>query len=121
MLKPLFLGTRTVDVDIKRYSAGQYVKGAWQPGTSSVITIKANVQPVIKSFDTILLPDGDKSKEVIKVFTTFELRQVTEGSNPIPADVILWEGKEWEVKKATTWRMGILNHTEVLAVRKENF
>ena len=118
---PLFLATKVVDVEVKRFEQGEYVKGVWKDGTSSSITIKANVQPVIRSYDTILLPDGDKSKEAIKIFTTFELRQVQAGESPIAADVILWEGREWEVKKSVTWRMGILNHTEALAVRKETF
>lgn len=108
-----------VKVPVIRRAGGQWVKGVWQAGPEETILVSANIQPVLKSTDTLTLPEADRSKEAIKVYTTEELFQRLEGDSPKEGDLISWDGKLFEVRKVSGYRMGILNHWESIAVRKE--
>lgn len=108
-----------VDVKVSRRFGGSYVNGNWVKATPTTITITANIQPVMKSTDTMLLPEGDRSKEAIKVYTTTPLYQRKEGANPIDGDIISWDGKSFEVIKVISYKMGILDHHKAMCIRKE--
>lgn len=116
LLLPL---TGIVEVDVQRITGGNWVKGAWVKGTPTTVTIKANIQPVLKSTDTLLLPESDRSKECIKVYTTSELLQRKEGSSPNEGDHVQWDGKTFEVMKVISYKMGVLNHYKAICVRRE--
>lgn len=108
-----------VTVDVSRREGGQYVRGVWQAALPIVFQITANIQPVLKSTDTQILPEGDRTKECIKVYTTTPLLQRREGESPVEGDIITWDGKLFEVMKAIEYKMGFLNHWKIIAVRKE--
>lgn len=120
MLNPPLLLVGNVVLDITRREAGTYVNGRAVAGTESIVQVTANVQPVQKSTDTLVLPEADRSKAVIKVYTKgAELRQRKEGANGWAADRFTWEGDLYEVMKVINYRMGVLNHYKALCSRVE--
>ncbi len=120
MSPPLLLPLNgKVSVTVSRAAGGAYVKGVWVASTRSSLTIVANIQPVLKSTEVMMLPEGERSKETIKLYTTTTLYQRVEGDNSIEGDLIEWDGKTWEVCKVIEYKMGILDHVKAIAVRKE--
>ena len=120
MLNPPLLLVGSVTLDVTRTTATTYVNGRAVPGTSSVVQVVANVQPVLKSPDTYLLPEADRSKAVLKVYTKgTSLRQLKEGDGGWSADRFTWDGDLYEVMKVIDYRMGVLNHYKALCSRGE--
>ena len=108
-----------VSITVTRKVGGEYVNGAWVKPSPTNLTIIANIQPITKSTEVALLPEGDRSKEVIKLYTTSQLFQRREGSSPIEGDLISWDGKSFEVLKVVRYQMGVLDHFRAVCVRKE--
>lgn len=122
MLRPRsapFLTVGKKKVQIKRSTGGSRVKGVWKENPPQIIEVWGSVQPFLKSSDLLMLPEGDRTKETIKLYTASEILEGREGTNARSPDIILWNGEEWEVKKAVPYQMGVLDHYEVLAQRKE--
>lgn len=116
LLLPL---TGSVDIVVTSSGQGTWIKGAYQKGASTQKTISANVQPVLKGTDTLLVPEADRSKEIIKIYTTHLLKSRTEGTNSVEADIVTYNGKQYEVMRVIEYKMGMLNHVKAIAVRKE--
>lgn len=108
-----------VEITIKRSVGGSWVKGVYKPRPTTSTTISANIQPVLKSTDTLLLPEGDRSREMVKVYTTFELLQRKEGDSPVQGDTFVFDGKTWEVMRVIGYKMGVLSHFKSICVRRE--
>ena len=115
----LFKLTGQVVITVSRSVGGQRVKGAWQDAAPTETEIKANIQPVLSSTDTLFLPEGDRSKVAVKLFTTDELQSRREGSNPVQGDTFIWNGYTYEVRRVISWQMGFLDHYQSIAVRRE--
>lgn len=116
LLLPL---TGQIDILVTSSSGGAYVRGVYVKSTPTSRTIKANVQPVLKSTDTLILSEGDRYKEVIKIYTTEPLLSRREGVSPVEGDLVSYNGKVFEVMRVIEYKMGILNHWKSIAVRKE--
>lgn len=118
---PQFLNVKKVTVVIRRPTAGSYVMGRWvQPTTAERVTIQANVQPVRTTKELMLLPEGDRTKDSLKLYTTTKLQGRQEGATVKTGDTFVWtDGHTYEVVVAHTYEMGVLNHTKAIAVRKE--
>jgi hypothetical protein len=108
-----------VEIVIRRSVGGTWVRGVYTPNPTTPTAIKANIQPILKSTDTLLLPEGDRSREMVKVYTTFELFQRREGDSPTQGDTFVFDGKTWEVMKTIGYKMGVLNHYKSICVRRE--
>lgn len=122
MLRPRlapFLTIGRVTVEIKRSTGGTRDKGVWKENPPEIIKVRGSVQPYLKSTDLMMLPEGDRTKETLKLYSMDEVLEGREGHNARSPDIILWDGEEWEVKKSVPYMMGVLNHWEVSAVRKE--
>ena len=120
MLNPPLLLVGKVQLDIIRRSSSTYNMGRLVEGVESSAQIVANIQPVQKSTDTMLLPEADRSRAVIKVYTQGEtLRQLKEGPNGWAADRFMWDGDLYEVMKVIDYKMGVLNHYKALCQRVE--
>lgn len=116
---PLFLVGNTT-LQVTRTTATQYVNGRPVPGTSEVVEVVCNVQPVLKSSDTILLPESDRSKACLKVYTKgSELKALKEGGNGWAPDRFIWKGDLYEVMKVISYDMGVLNHYKAICMRVE--
>ncbi len=120
MLNPPLLMVGRVTLDVIRREAETYVNGRPVPGAEVIVPVVCNVQPVLKSTDTYLLPESDRSKAVLKVYTNgAELKQRREGTPGWAADRFMWEGDLYEVMKVSSYKMGVLNHYKALCSRVE--
>jgi len=118
--KPGFLLTGKTTLTIKRTSAGSYVNGRWVDGTTvaPAPTITANVQPA-NTRDLLLLPESERTKEWVKVYTTDLIRNLREGVNGWAADEFTWNGDTYRVMRVKRYQMGVLDHYKALAARVE--
>lgn len=120
MLYPPLLSTGRVTLDITRRTSTTYVNGRPVPGTDSLVQVVCNVQPVLKSSDTIILPEADRSKACLKIYTKgAELFSLKEGPNGHAADQFIWQGDKYEVMKVINYAMGVLNHYKAICMRVE--
>lgn len=120
MLYPVFLSTKSVTLDFTRTTSMTYDRGRPVPGIKTIVPISCNVQPVLKSSDTLMLPEADRSKACLKVYSKGqEIRELREGTNGWAADRFMWQGEEFEVMKVINYAMGILNHYKVICMRVE--
>lgn len=120
MRNPPLLLTGHTTLDIIRREAETIYRGRPSPGAESIVPVVCNVQPVLKSTDTIMLPEADRSKAALKVYTKgAELRQRKEGPDGWAADRFYWEGNLYEVIKVIRYNMGVLNHEKALCMRVE--
>ena len=112
---PQFLLTHKTPVTVLRASEGAWVKGKWVPGTVQTVIVEANVQP-LKGSELTALPESDRTKESIKVYSVETLKTLEEVSQE-EADIVVWEGKKFRAIKAMTYKMGVLDHTKTICVR----
>lgn len=120
MLLPPLLATHNVTIDVIRTAKSEYVKGRPVPGASEIVPVVCNVQPVLSSTDTKLIPEADRSKACLKVYTKgIEMRQMKEGPDGWAADRFYWQGELYEVMRSINYAMGILNHYKVICMRVE--
>ena len=114
--KPQFLLTHKTTITRVRKTSGDYLGGVWVDGVSEEVTILANVQPT-KGSELMALPESDRSRDIIKIYTTEEILGVQEGDGKTSPDLIIWQGNTYEVKIVYVQRMGVLDHTKALAAR----
>lgn len=113
---PRFLLTGSVDLTILRKTAGEWVRGRWVEGEVEPVVIEANVQPA-KMSELVMLPEPERTKQWLRVFSAEEIRTLREGEDGWPADEVVWEGDTWRVMRVQAYKMGVLDHYEALAVR----
>lgn len=120
MRNPPLLLTGHTTLDIIRRESETIVKGRPSPGAESIVQVVCNVQPVLKSTDTYLLPEADRTRATLKVYTKgAALRQRKEGTNGWQADRFYWKGELYEIMKVIDYDMGVLNHYKALCMRVE--
>lgn len=120
MLNPPLLSVGRTTLQVTRRQAATYDRGRPVPGTEEVVEVVCNVQPVLKATDTLLLPEADRSKASIKVYTQGdELRALKEGDGGWAADRFEWQGDVYEVMKVINYAMGVLNHHKAICQRVE--
>ncbi len=113
----LFFLTKYVNQDFNRSSGKtEYsdVTGLPVPSSTSVVTIKANIQPFSDS-QTLMLDAAERTKEWIWVFAESEIRKMEEGAGGYDADTFTWQGKLYEVMQVKPYKMGVLDHWEAKA------
>jgi len=111
--------TGSVQLPITRSTAGSYINGKYVAGTTSVVTIKASVQPVMRSTNLSMLSEGDKALAALEIFSPDEIRMVKEGDAAQEADKFQWNDEWYEVMKVVRWQMGIIDHFHAIAKRVE--
>jgi len=99
-----------------RSAAGVYTSGKWVPGAESTIDLVGSAQPATPN-ELLQLPEGDRTRATIAVWTNTALYTANEGT-ATPPDRIVWAGEQWEVQKVNQWDLG-LAHCHVLATRVE--
>jgi hypothetical protein len=116
MLKPNFLLTKKVSIDIIRQTQGSYVNGDWVEGTETTVPTEVNIQP-LKDSEILLLPESERTKEWYKLYSAEELRTAKEGTGGYGADEFIWQGDRYRVMKARNFAMGTLDHFRAFAAR----
>ena len=119
MLKPPFLATKHTPLIVVRKTAGSYVDGRYVEGATSSFTIRANVQPGLKYNDTQRLPEGERGRLAVRVYTDSEVRARKEGADGYDADEFEYEGRTYVISWCHHYTMGVLNHWRAIAVAKE--
>ena len=116
MLKPNFLLTKKVSIDIIRQTQGSYVNGDWVEGTETTVPTEVNIQP-LKDSEILLLPESERTKEWYKLYSAGELRTAKEGTGGYGADEFIFNGDRYRVMKARRYQMQILDHWKCMAAR----
>jgi hypothetical protein len=112
---PNFLLTHKTTIQVIRKSAGSYVNGLWVDATNTV-SVQCHIQP-LKGSELMALPEADRNREWIKAYTTDDVNGLVDGSGGVSPDVIVWDSKHYEVAKVLEYKMGVLNHTKIIAAR----
>lgn len=106
-------------VTLKRYSGGDYsdTTGLWVPSTTpSDVVIKCNVQP-FKFSQTMMLPEADRTKDWINIWSKSEIRKMAEGEDGWDADTFSWHGSNYKVMQVKIWD-GYHYHAQACAIGK---
>lgn len=86
---------------VKR-AGGAFVSGRWQAGAAEEIGIDASVQPATAK-ELERLPEGQRTRETLAVYTTTELRIAAPGQ---AADRLEHDGVTYEVQSVEPWGVG---------------
>jgi len=100
-------------LDIIRKSPGSYVDGDWVNGADVVVPIKAVIQNANPD-DLILLPEGTRTTEAVKIHTTSIVRTVSEFSES-DADQFIYDGSRYRVYDVFDRKIG--NYVKAVAIR----
>lgn len=102
--------------DIDDSASGEWVNGEWIPATKLEVVIYANIQPSFGSYLTRLLPEGDREKEGIIIFSNDWVYTARSGTNQLEADLILYRGAQWKVLASRPFG-NFGEHCEAVAVK----
>jgi len=91
----------TADLMIERFGGGAYVDGRWVNEQPTQVALTANVQPA-GGRQLMRLPEGDRTRDNITVWSTSELRPVARAQGK-PGDLVLWNGERYEVIQLNDW------------------
>ena len=116
---PPFLYTGRTTLTVTRAGTGSRVNGRYVPGTPTTVEVVANVQPYQRRSGEVSIPEGDRDRSLLKIFAREPLRAVVEGNPSSVADTFTWNGETYEVIQVQYWGMGMMNHWECLAIKKE--
>ena len=108
--------SRTVLIE----SAGAYVNGVWDPGTRSVSSMMATIQPIVMGQDMASLPEGRRISDFVKIYTGVNLK-VTEDGDGIQPDMIVYDGYCYELVSRYANQNNIIPHYKFIAVRQMKF
>lgn len=114
---PTFQLTNSTEVGIRRKGKGEWVDGEWVESADVVITVEANVQPM-QFREIMMMPESERTKEWIKIYSVAELRTSVEGPGGYEADFVDWDGFSYRVMKSKKYAMGVLDHYCTYAARE---
>lgn len=114
---PKFRLVGKVPITIQRMGEGGWEGGRWKEGVAEPIEIEAHVQPANMQ-TLLLLPESERTKQAIRVFSVEEIRTAREGDGGWQADIIEWNNDTYRVMKVESYVMGVLDHFHAVAVRE---
>ena len=103
---------------VKRQDAAAvYTDGVGQDGSTSNVPITASVQP-LRANEMELLPEGRRDGEAFRLYTSTELFPADEktGKN---ADVVVYNGREYEVLSCARWQNRVVPHFKAVMVKND--
>jgi len=100
-------------VNIIRKDVGSYVNGDWVNGADISVPIKAVVQNA-NADDLILLPEGSRSSESVKIHTVSEVKTVSEVGET-EADQFDYDGSRYKIFDVANRKIG--NYYKAIAIR----
>lgn len=93
--------------------SGQYVAGIWTESSSAGFVAQGSCQPVSgRAIEA--LPVNRRDIGQIKVYTNERLEPSTEGSTN-PGDIVVWDGRLWEVWESQPNSNNLISHYKSLA------
>lgn len=112
-----------IDIPTEQLTVERHEKGIWQDGRFvkselSGFEISASVQP-LRGNEVKILPEHRRTSESLKIYTTDQLRTSDE-LNQLPADVIIHDGKRFEIFSVSNWSIGTdIPHYKIIAVKQD--
>ena len=104
----------TESIQVKRSSGGDYnARGHYVPRPEATFNLQANVQP-LQGKELLILPEGERTKDSLKVLTDVQLYEVNEETGSKP-DLIFWKGKAYKVHSVKNYTQ-IIPHFETIAI-----
>lgn len=102
---------------IRSNGSGEYIDGEYVKTPDEEILILANIQPAMASYRTQLLPEGDRNKEAINIFSNDWLYTARSGvETPLNPDIVVYRDASWEVVVARPYG-NFGEHCEALAIK----
>lgn len=98
---------------IVRKAIGSYVDGEWVDGADSDVVIKAVIQNANPD-DLILLPEGTRTTEAVKIHTTSKVNTVSEAGET-DADQFDYNGSRYRIYDVFERKIG--NYFKAVAIR----
>ena len=95
---------------------GGWVDGEWVEPTKRELTIYANIQPSLLSYQSKMLPESEREKEAIAIFSNHHLYTARTGNPPLEADLVSYRGAYWKVVVSKPYN-NFGEHCEAIAVR----
>lgn len=89
------------DVEIKRYGTAVEVDGFVQNGSVETIETKMSIQP-LNGKELIDRQDLRRERSYYKAYSPVELK-VSNQTNRTNADLVVWDGVEYEVQEVEYW------------------
>jgi hypothetical protein len=91
---------------------GSYVSGIWVKSEATG-TFEGSVQPVTgKDLET--LPTGRGDRGIVKVYSGTQLN-VSRADTDNSGDIVIWEGKEWEIIQELPYQNDLIEHYKYFA------
>jgi hypothetical protein len=103
-LSDAILSLSTGTYTVTRPGAGTWTNGLFVEGTASTFQIQASVQPASPK-DLQRLPEGERTMNVIVIFTTTELLLASQAARTL-SDRIAYRGANYEVEDVDVWESG---------------
>ncbi len=100
-------------IEIIRPGIGSYIDGKWADGIPTPVSIKAVVQNAQPN-DLILLPEGTRSTEAVKLHTTTKINTVSEVGET-NADTFTYDGDTYKIYDVFKRKIG--NYYKGIAIR----
>ncbi len=100
-------------VVITRVGPGAYVDGVWVEGIPGPVNIKAVVQNA-NADDLILLPEGTRTSEAIKIHTVTKVKTVSEDGET-NADTLSYDGDTYRLYAVNKRKIG--NYFKAVGIR----
>lgn len=102
---------------IRSSGSGEYVDGEYIKVPDEELFIRANIQPSMASYRTQLLPEGDRNKEAITIYSNDWLYTAKSGvDNPLNCDLVVYRNAKWEVVVSRPYG-NFGEHCEALAIK----
>lgn len=109
---------KKIPVDIVRRTQGSYIEGHWVEGEEQTVTVEANIHP-FSDYQVMMLPESDRSKSWMWMFTADLVRPKKEGVDGNDADRLVWDGDFYEVRAVQRFSMSVQDHYEAKLCRVE--
>jgi len=104
---------------IRRSIPGHWDTGEWKTGDPVDSPFRGTAQPATGRV-LELLPEGKRNTETITVFAPINMEFTTaDPDTEVSGDIIIWEGRHYEVQNCRKWNAGLISHWELLATRKK--
>ena len=110
------LGKRLHQVTRQVDDSGKWVDGEWVQANRAIINIYANIQPSLLSYQSKMLPESEREKEAIAIFSNHHLYTARTGNPPLEADLVLYRGAYWKVVVSKPY-VNFGEHCEAIAVK----
>jgi hypothetical protein len=104
---------------VRKTRTGERVKGSWVKGPEVETLFRGTVQP--PSGETMkVLPEGTRKSDVIEVIAPRGMEfTVADPETGEKSDLIVWQGREYEIVGAVLMDNGLLPHWELIAQRSK--